>query len=232
MTVAVTACGSAPVTVRPAASATSSASGSAVSGSPAASPGASSSPAPVPTGYRRVGGAAQGISIAAPASWVAIDPSKESIESAISKLSLSGTSASALTQDVASLGKADSVVVVDVKSGVDNPRHFFRSLNAFCTASGVNNVGAAAVQLFRTAAVAEVEKFGATHIAQQDLDIGGVPGVETSFQLSSSGVGTIDESQLEVAPKPNDACSVTLAVVPGESAVNILGTAAATAQFP
>ncbi len=145
---------------------------------------------------------------------------------------MSRISASMLTQDTESIQKEHGILVVDVQSGVDNPRHFARSLIFFCTASGVNDVGAAGTQLLQTAAEAELQKLGATHIAQQDLDIGGVPGVETSLQLSSSGVGTIYESQLEVLPKPNVLCSVTLAVVAGDSTGNIISTAAATAQFP
>ena len=59
-----------------------------------------------------------------------------------------------------------------------------------------------------------------------------MPGVETSYQLNSSSAGTIHGSQLEVLPKPDKACFVTLTVVHGQSADNILSVAAATAQFP
>jgi hypothetical protein len=232
MTVAVTSCGSTPVTVKPAASATPSASGSAASGSHAASPVASGSPAPVPAGYRRVGGAAQGISIAAPSSWVPIDPTKESTEAIASKAGLSGISAATIVQDMETLQKLHAILVVNIKSAVDHPQAFVSDLNAYCAASGVTDVGAAGVPLLTTSAAAEFEKSGATHVTQKDVEIGGVPGVETSYQLSSSSKGTIYGSQLEVLPKPNDACFVTLSVGKGESAGNILSTAAATAEFP
>jgi hypothetical protein len=232
MTVAVTACGSAPVTVKPAASATPSASGSAVSGSPTGSPAASSSPASVPAGYTRVGGAAQGISVAAPASWAVIDPTKESMDSAASKLDVPGLSATTLVQDLETMQKLHGIMVVDAKSAVDDPHQFARNLNAYCSASGVTDAGSAGLQLLRTSAAAGFEKIGATHITQKDLEIGGVPGVQTSYQLSSPNVGTIYTSQLEVLPKPNDVCFVTLTFDADESAGSILSTAAATAQFP
>jgi hypothetical protein len=226
--VAVTSCSSAPGTVKPAASATRSAS-AAVSGSPAA-PG---SPGPVPAGYTRVGGAAQGIAIAAPASWVAINLAKETAENAAKEIDLSGVSASALVQDMESLQKLHGIAVYDVKSAVDSPSHFARNLNAYCAVSGVTEAGAAGVPLLKAGAAAEFEKqLGATHITQKDLKIGGVPGVETSYQLSSSTEGTIYASQLEVLPKPDKVCYVTVSVGEGESLGNVPGTAAATAQFP
>jgi hypothetical protein len=220
---AITSCSSAPGTTKPAVSPTRSATGAAASGSPAA--------APVPAGYTRAGGAAQGISIAAPASWVAVNLAKETIENAAGKIHLGGISASTIVQDMESLQKLHAVIVFDVKSAVDSPGHFARNLNAYCVVSGVNDVGSAGVPFIKTSAAAEFEKLGGNSITQKDLKIGGVPGVETSYQLSSSR-GTIYGSQLEVLPKPDKACFVTLTVGPGESAGNVLGVAAETAQFP
>lgn len=128
--------------------------------------------------------------------------------------------------------KLHGVFVFDVKSAVDSPQHFGRDLNAYCVVSGVTDVGTAGLPLLKQIAPAEFEKLGATHITQKDLDIGGVPGVETSYQLSSSSEGTLYGSQLEVLPKPDKACYVTATVVKGESEGNVLSVAAATAQFP
>ena len=238
---AITSC-SAPATVTPAASGTgsassapapaSTASGSTASASPTASPTASSSAATVPAGYTRVGGAAQGISVAAPATWVAIDLAKQSIDSAANKIGLSGFSASTLIQDMQSLQKLHALFVFDVKAAVDGSQHFAPNLNAYCVTSGVTDVGAAGVPLLKEEAAAEFEKVGATHVTQENLQIGGVPGVETSYQLSSSSVGTLYGSQLEVLPKPDKACFVTLTVAKGQSSAGILSVAAATAQFP
>jgi hypothetical protein len=186
----------------------------------------------VPAGYTRVGGAAQGISIAAPASWVAVDLSKEAINSAASKLGVSGISSATLIQDMQSLQKLHAVFVADVKSGVNSLHHFAPNLNAYCTVSGVTDSGAAGVPLLKTGAAADFEKTGATHVTQQELPIGGVPGVETSYQLSTTSSGTLYGSQLEVLPAADKACFVTLTVSQGQSADGILSVAAATAQFP
>jgi hypothetical protein len=211
---AVTSCSSAPGTAESAASAARSAS------------------VPVPQGYTRIGGAAQGISIAAPASWVALNLTAGSIESSVSKLGLSGVSASEVAQDAAAVQKLHGVIVFDVKSGMDSPNRPTPNLDASCGASGVTDVGASGVPLIKTSEAAEIAKLGATHITQQELAVGGVPGVETSYQFNSSSEGTIYGSQLEVLPAQNKVCLVTVTVVRGESEGSIMSTAAATAQFP
>lgn len=202
------------------------------SGSPPASTAAPGSAGSAPAGYTRVGGAAQGISIAAPASWIGINLARETIAGAASKIGLKGVSATTLVQSMESLQKQHPVFVFDVKSAADGPRHFARNLNAYCVASGVNDAGAAAVPLIKSEAATGFGRVGAAHVTQKDLQIGGMPGVETSYQLSSSSAGTIFGSQLEVAPKPDKACFVTLTVATGQSADNILSVAAATARFP
>jgi hypothetical protein len=227
--VAVTACGSAPGTVKPAASSSQSASATA-KGSPAASPAGSSSAAPVPAGYTRVGGAAQGISIAAPTSWVAINLAKQSIQSAADSADLKGISSAELVQDMTSLQKLHAIIVFDVASAVDG--HFARNLNAYCTTSGVTEVGAAGVPLVKEEAAAEFQNLESTHITQRELEIGGVPGVDTSYQVQSSSQGTIYGSQLEVLPAPDKICFVTVTDGRGESDGSVVSTAAATAQFP
>jgi hypothetical protein len=228
--VAVTACGSSSSTVKPSTSASATQSATA-SGSTAASPAATASAVAVPAGYTRVGGAAQGISIAAPTSWVAINLAKETIQAAASKAGLTGISATMLMQDMTSLQNLHAVIVYDVKYAVDSPNHVAPNLNAYCLNSGVTDVGAAGVPLIKTSATAELGKLGATHITQQELEIGGVPGAETSYQIHSSSVGTIYGSQLEVLPKPEKVCFVTV-TGNGEPESSVVSTAAATAQFP
>jgi hypothetical protein len=170
--------------------------------------------------------------VAAPASWSEVNLAKQAASSAASQIGLKGVSASTLLQDLESLQKLHAVFVVDVKTGANSPQHFSPNLNAYCVTSGVTDVGAAGVPLLKSSAESDFAKSGAMDIIQQDITIGGVPGVETSYHLSSSGSGTLDGSQLEVLPKADKACFVTLTVSAEESAGNILAVAAQTAQFP
>ncbi len=125
------------------------------------------------------------------------------------------------------------IFVLDVKYGLANPEKFIPDLNAYCHASGTADVGADAVPLVKAAVVSVYEnQLGATHLTQKDLTIGGVPGFETSYQVSTTKMGTVYQSQLVVLPKPGDACFVTVSVGAGVPAGNVISTAAATAQFP
>jgi len=53
---------------------------------------------------------------------------------------------------------------------------------------------------------------------------------ETTYLLNSSA-GTLAAGQLEVAPKPQEFCFVTLTTSQGTFSKSILATAARTAQF-
>jgi hypothetical protein len=161
-----------------------------------------------------------------------VNPATQSVANAAKNDGLKDISAATLVQDLTSLQKLHGIIVFDVKSAVDSPDHFTRNLNTYCSVSGITDSGAAAVPFIKAAAQAEFGKLGATNIAERDLEVGGVPGVDTSFQVQSSTQATLYGSQLEVAPKPDQLCFVTLSFGSGESGGNILSTAAATAQFP
>ena len=137
------------------------------------------SAAPVPAGYTRVGGAAQGISIAAPASWVAINPAKQTIQSAANSADLKGISSAELVQDITSLQKLHGIIVFDVKSAAGRS---LRPATSTPTAapSGVTEEGRrGGVPLVRQEGGGRIQAAGlATHIAQRDLEIGGVPSAE------------------------------------------------------
>jgi hypothetical protein len=217
---AVTSCSSSPGT-----SAAASA-----SRSPSAVATASGDPTAVPAGYKRVGGTAQGVSVAIPASWVNANLTNETAQEAASEISLHGVSTSALVQDLEALQKVHGIVAFDTSSIASSPEHFARNINAYCTSSGVTEVGSAGVQTLKKEEVSGLRD-EATHISQKDVEIGGVPGAETSYELSSS-TGLMYGSQLEVMPKPDKACFVTLSVGSGQSQSDFLAVAAATAQFP
>jgi hypothetical protein len=208
------------------------------SGSPAAASTAPASPASsapaatsVPAGYQRVGGSAQGVSFAVPDSWAAVNLAKETEQQAAQKLGLQGVSAEQLIQDMQSLQKLHGLVVFDVKSAVDSRVHFATTLNAYCTSSGVTDTGSAALPLLRQEAIAGMQQIHAGHIAQKDIAVGGVPGLQTSYTLSSSSAGTLDGEQLEVLPKPDRACFLTLTAAKGQFPGKVLPKVAATAVF-
>lgn len=231
LVITITSCTSSVFTAQPVSPGTRSASGSpAAAGSTA--PALTSTPGPtsatIPSGYQRVGGATQGISIAVPASWVVVDLANETVDKAVRKTGLTGISASTLMQSMQAMKKLHALFVVDVKSAVD----FATNLNAECLSSGVNETGSAGLSFLRQTMMSQFQQSGAKHITQRDIQIGGVPGVETSYTLSSPAAGTIYAAQLEVLPNPGRACLVTLGATKRQLPETVLAVAAQTAQFP
>jgi hypothetical protein len=200
---------------------------------PASAVPASASPAStgVPAGYQRVGGSAQGISIAVPRSWAAVDLAKESVRQASARLGLNGANDASVVQAMESLQKLHGLFVVDLRPGVIAASRFATNLNAYCINSNLPDSGSAGVPILRQEALTEFQQLHAGHITQKDIRIGGVPGVQTSYTLSSAGPGTLEAAQLEVLPKPNKGCFVTLTAARGQFPRSLLPVVAATAVF-
>jgi hypothetical protein len=239
LAVAVTACSSgakttAPGAGSPAGSSSASSASSGSSASSASSAGSSSAGAPVaasvPAGYRRAGGPAQGISIAVPRSWVTADLSRETAQRAAARIHLPGISEQQLIQTLESLRKLHALFVADAGSAAADPRHRQTNLNAYCLSSGTTESGSAGVPLLKQQAAEEFRQLNAGHIRQEDVQVGGVPGVQTSYTIST-GLGTLQAAQLEVLPKPDRACFVTLTAGQGMFPGHVLPVAAETAVF-
>jgi hypothetical protein len=228
---AATSCSSAPATVKPVVSGTQSAS-AAVSGNPDASPAAPRPTGSVPTGNVRVGGVAQGISIAVPASWIAVDLTKETPADGVRKAGLSGAAASTFLSNLQFMQQSHAVFVFDGKAAVDSPEPSAPSLNAYCGTSGTTEVGAAGVPSLTKNQLSGLGQVQSSHITVRDLEIGGVPGMEVSYQLKSETGGTLYGSELAVLPKPRTVCYVTAVDGKAGSFDSVISVAAATAQFP
>lgn len=168
--------------------------------------------------------------MAAPQSWVSVNLATETVDEAARNIQLRGVDV-ATVEGLMQAGLAHHpVFVFDVASSASDPKHFARNLSAFCTSSGITETGSTAAGLVKEALKSEFATM-ASDITQRDIMIGGVPGLETSYKLNT-GLEDIREAQLEVLPKPNVVCIVSLAYTPAEGAGNVLDMAAATAQFP
>lgn len=192
----------------------------------------SSASTSVPAGGKRVGGAAQGISLAIPDSWVTVNLAQQNLQQALRQIGLKGVSEATLSQNLQALIKLHAVFAVDLKSMARSPTHFATNINAYCSSSGTPDSGSAGVPLLRQAAESELPQvLHAQHVVVSDIDVGGVPGVTVAYTLISTSSGTLHAAQLEVLPKPGRACFVTLTAsgpLPGA----VLTTAAATARYP
>jgi hypothetical protein len=201
----------------------------AVAGSPQ---GGTSARTSVPAGYQRVGGATQGISIAIPDSWTSVNLGQLNLHQALSQMGLKGVSQATISQNLKALIKLKAVFAADLKSTASAPGHFATNINAYCSNSGTSDSGSAGVPLLRQSAEAELPQvLHAQHVKVTKVTIGGVPGVQVNYALTSTTAGTLQAAQLEVLPKAGRACFVTLTAA-GPLPDGVLPTAAATAQFP
>jgi hypothetical protein len=200
--------------------------------SPAATGPAQSEPATpgVPAGYQRVSGPAQGVSFVAPNWLTTVDLAAVTPQQALPKLGMHGGDAAELLQDMQSLQKLHALALFAVNF-VDSPAHFITNLNAYCLSSGVPGTGSAGLPALRRQVAAGMRQIHAGHIAQKDITVGGVPGLQTSYTLNSSSWGTLDGAQLEVLPKPNRGCFITFTTGQGQFEGTVLPVVAATARF-
>jgi hypothetical protein len=188
--------------------------------------------ASVPPGYHRAGGAAQGISIAIPNTWATVDLAALNLRQALTEMGIKGVSQATLSQNLQELIKLKAVFAADLESVSSSPGHFATNINAYCSNSGTSDTGSAGVPALRQSAEAELPRVvHAQNVAVSDVKVGGVPGVQVTYTLTSTTSGTLHAGQLEVLPKPGRACFVTLTAA-GQLPGGVLPTAAATAQFP
>ena len=208
---AITACGSAAGSAK---SASASASGPAMQ---ASTTGGS------PAGDHRIGGTSQGISIEVPASFTVINLGNLTLaKESISRLGITGINAATIEQSFPALEKLHAVMAVD-------PGYFTNNVNAYCLDSGTGLMGGALVTDIKQVAISQLQQLGAKNVTTTDKQIGGVAGVETSYQIPSTTLSAIYGAQLEVAPKPHKECFVTL--TESQPSDEILSVAAATAEF-
>lgn len=191
---------------------------------------ATTTAAAIPAGYHRVGGPAQGISLAVPSSWVSIDLANQTIGQAAKELAVPGFDAATAEQDMQALEKDHAIFAYDLASSESDPNHFARNINAYCLSSGVNDTGSSSIPFLKQESKAGLGSF-ASGITQREITIGGVPGIESSYEIDSA-TQNVYGSQLEVLPKPDVGCFVTLSYSGSESPGNYLAVAAATAEFP
>jgi hypothetical protein len=163
---------------------------------------------------------------------VTVNLAKVNLRQALSQMGLKGVSQATLSQNLQALVKLKAIFAADLKSVPAAPGHFATNINSYCSKSGTSRTGSAGVPLLRESAEEELPQvLHARHVTLSDVRIGGVPGVQVGYVLTSTTSGTLHAAQLEVLPKPGRACFVTLTAA-GPLPSGVLPTAAATAQFP
>ena len=204
VTIAASGCGSA----NPQASAPQS---SATPPAPTPSAAASGVPAgPPPAGYKWVGSAAQDVWLAVPRGWVVINPTKQSLDDAISRLERRGVSSAYLKTLLAqAVQRHYAAMALDLASRAQSPHHFATNVNAFCSPAGPlpNASSASALKASLQAGLAQLH---GRVLAARKVTIHGDPGVRAEFTIPLVTGLTESETSYSVWTKNGRTCYITL----------------------
>lgn len=181
--------------------------------------------------YRRIGGRAQGVSVEVPRSWTAVDFSRQTVPQAIRTIGAQGAIETALTQALTPLARLHAAYAADVSSEKTAPGHFMTNVNGYCVGSGISQTGSVGAAVIGRTWASQLQQVGARDLSQTAVTLGKVAGVESSYTLSASTAGTLHAVQLQVLPKPGQACFVTLTAA-GQVPGAVLAQAISSIQFP
>jgi hypothetical protein len=183
------------------------------------------------SGNQRIGGATQGISVEVPGSFSLLDLTSETTAvNSIAKLGLTQAAVHTLVPQAKQFQQFHAALAVDAKAAATNSAQFPDNISAYCLDSGTNLTGSSAVPTMKNRLATEFAGLRAADVSMNDISVGGVPGLETTYLLDSSP-GILAGGELEVAPKPQEFCFVALTTSQDTFSKSILSTAAQTAQF-
>lgn len=221
-------------------------------GSPSASqsPGNSQSPEnpsgsqPAPAGYQIIGGPQQGVSLAVPSSWKAVEFPRDSVGQASAQLGLPSSSQQIYQANV--LGPAaklkalyalnpNAFVHILGKRYFGGPmagKVFAVNINAYCASSGMSQQGAAGVAKIRDQVVYQLRTQPATVSGTSDVTLGGVSSLEVLYSPLSPGppISDISAAQLIAMPAPGRICYSTL-TSPGKLPAPVLNEIIASTRY-
>ena len=184
------------------------------------------------SGNQRIGGSTQGISIEVPGSFSVLDLTSEATAvNSIAKLGLTAADVDTLVPQAKQFQQLHAALAVDTKGAAANSGQFPDNIGAYCLDSGTDLTGSSAVPTIKKELTSEFGGLQVTDVSMEGMQVGGVPGLETTYLLASSSGETLRAGQLEVAPKPQKFCFVTLTTSVGTFSNSILSMAAQTAQF-
>ncbi|MFI7535286.1 hypothetical protein [Streptosporangium sp. NPDC049376] len=92
-------------------------------------------PGTAPQGFTRIGGPANGLTVAVPQDWVALDLSRDDLDKSLTSIGLSGEALEQARRSLRPLVANKAVWASDRTSAATSPNRFATNLNAFCQES-------------------------------------------------------------------------------------------------
>ncbi|WP_436757608.1 hypothetical protein [Streptosporangium sp. V21-05] len=180
----------------PGASATPSPGSSSGSGSP-------ESAAPVPEGFKRIGGPANGVTVAIPKEWVALDLTKDDLDKGLKNSGLTGPTLEQAKKSLQTLVDNNGIWASDTGSAKGSRNGFPTNLNAFCQAGRQISTE----QLLRETR-SQLEQLNAKVVETRKVRIGSRDAARIVYSFRTNGVD-VRGTQYYV-PVADRTCIVTL----------------------
>jgi hypothetical protein len=161
-----------------------------------------------PHGFQWVGNSSQGIWVAVPKSWVAIDLSKLTVRQALH--TLKGVSSATMRADLRTLKQHKALFVADLNSASASAHHFATNVNAFCN-NEVIQPGPGAASIFDKALRNEYNTIHAHVVSLKNTQVNSTAVViQTKLTLQATAGYTLTELQTANVTNHSKICEVTL----------------------
>lgn len=197
-----------------------------------------------PAGYQIVGGPEQGVSLAVPSSWKAVEFPRDPVGQASAQLGLPSSSRQIYQANVLGpAAKLKALYALDPNAfirilgkryfgGPMAGKVFAVNINAYCASSGMSEQGAAGVAKIRNQVVYQLRTQPATVSGTRDVTLGGVSGLEVLYSPVSPGppISDINAAQLIAMPAPGRICYTTL-TSPGKVPATVLNEVIASTKY-
>ncbi|MEV4381423.1 hypothetical protein [Streptosporangium sp. NPDC049644] len=172
-------------------------------GSASPTPGRNTGAAPVPNGFKPIGGTANGVSVAVPKEWVAIDLTKDDLNKGLKSSGLSGPTLEQAKKSLQTLVDNKGIWAADPNSAKSSPNGFPTNLNGFCQAGRQISTE----QLIKETR-SQLEQLKAKVVAAGTVTIGSRKAARIVYTFPTNGVD-VRGTQYYV-PTENKTCIVTL----------------------
>jgi hypothetical protein len=177
--------------------------------SPSALPGSQQPTQAPPAGFDWVGSSSQGIWLAVPKTWVALNLAQISLSQALRRVSIKGVSTSALLASLTKIKQHNGLFIADLGSASTSPHQFATNVNAFCSAEPIEP-GLGAADLLDKELRIEYAKVHATVLSLKNVTVSTTALViDAKLTLQTTAGYPITELQTLDLTDQSSICEVT-----------------------
>ncbi|MFB9676464.1 hypothetical protein [Streptosporangium vulgare] len=171
-------------------------------------PGSPEGAAPVPEGFKRIGGPANGVTVAVPKEWVALDLTKDDLDKGLKESGLTGPTLEQAKKSLRTLVDNNGIWASDTDSAKTSRNGFPTNLNAFCQAGRQISM-----EQLISETRSQLEQLNAKVVETKKMRIGSREAARIVYSFETNGV-SVRGTQYYV-PVAERTCIVTLSTDTG-----------------